>query len=265
MNKIVTLVLVCLLSTNVLISQEADNREPCTRCTPKDSIFIFKNVESCCNTETDPAIQERLDKRKRNYHFYKTMLKIQPPSLLSGGGLTSFTHNTLGYDKKNFILDADVQTPIPIGGKRFGLNTIHIIPRFMVRIFKDDANVPFGPRGDTSLAVRTPSTIPGIVWYFSPKGWWDPERYYDKELKKANRKEGIKDDKLRDNRYLGLFIFHYSNGQDGNEFAVNDSVNAYNGNYGEQVIFEFIYGQQRVFAPWGEAIEINGKRKTRNN
>src|SRR6478609_5477893 len=91
---------------------------PCIQCYAKDSLFVVHTVEPCCDTQTYPAVQIQLDKRRRNYDFFSTMLKIQPPSLMSGGTVTSFTVNTLGYDKKNFVLDAVVQIPIPIGGKR---------------------------------------------------------------------------------------------------------------------------------------------------
>ena len=244
----------------ISIAQDISNtdvsKKPCYDC--YDSVDLYKPHDfSECNKEFDGAyLNERLRIRKRNFNFHKTLRYIQPPSTLSGGTITSYTINTLGYDKKNFVLDADVQFPIAIGGKRFGLNTIQIIPRFKVRIFQDDQNVPFGVAGDTSLAVRTPSTIPGIAYYFSFNRWWDPTRRYDRALK--NEFPRNERHEFRDNKYLGVYIFHHSNGQDGNEIAPNDSVNIYNGNYGEQVVFEFIYGQQRKFVPTGD---LYGQRK----
>jgi hypothetical protein len=187
------------------------------------------------------------------------MLNVHPPSTLSGGGITSYTFNTLGYDKKNFILDANLQVPIALGGKRWGLNTIHVIPQFVVRIFDDDPNVPIVPYGDRSLPVRTPSAMPGIAYYFSPKRWWNPDRTWDRLIVRENRKQNIKDSTVGDNRYFGFYAFHHSNGQDGPEVA-NDSVNIYNGNFGEQVVFEFIYGQQRNFVPPGDVILKNNRR-----
>jgi hypothetical protein len=110
--------------------------------------------------------------------------------------------------------------------------------------------------------VRTPSTIPGIAYYFSPASWWNPDRYWDRKLKMANKHDGVHDELLGDNRYLGVYAYHYSNGQDGREIAANGAVNTYNGNYGEQVIFEFIYGQQRKYVFSGDDIlSINSNHK----
>mgnify|MGYP002713094106 CR=1 FL=1 len=250
------LIIIAILTVcNYVVAQTTNQdctdcfKQPCYDC--YDSVEVFKphNFSRCDPQLNGPYINERLRLRARNYDFHNTLRYLQPPSLLSGGTLTSYTFNNLGYDKKNFVLDANVQFPIAIGGKRFGLNTIQVIPQFKVRIFQDDENVPFGPNGDISIPVRTPSTIPGLAYYFSFDRWWDPTRRYNKELKRSfDRKDRHE---FRDNKYLGIYIFHHSDGQDGSEIYPNDSVNIYNGNYGEQAVFEFIYGQQRKFVASG--------------
>lgn len=222
-------------------------KPPCLPCFDAHSVsFNTDSIKCCDDTISFPDIADRIEVRRRNFHFYKSMLNVQPPSTLSGATISSFTFNTMGYDKKNFILDANVQSPIALGGKRWGLHTIHIIPQFVFRIFANDPNVPLHPDGDTSLPVRTPSAIPGIAYYFSPKQWWDPDRHWSKNEAEANRTAATKDTHVGDNRYLGLYLYHHSNGQDGIEI-VNDSVNIYNGNFGENVVVEIIYGQQRTY------------------
>ncbi|HZX74252.1 MAG TPA: hypothetical protein VFE57_07525, partial [Cyclobacteriaceae bacterium] len=42
---------------------------PCIQCYDKDSLFVFHNVEPCCNTQPYPAVQKQLNKRRRNYDF----------------------------------------------------------------------------------------------------------------------------------------------------------------------------------------------------
>ncbi len=241
---------------------------PCIHCVSVTEVCDYPQFDTCCDDASlSTDVQSRLNTRTRNNNFYNTLRMIHPPSILSGGTVTSFTINTLGYDKKNFILDADVRFPISIGGPRFGLNTIHIIPRFKVRIFQDDPDVPFGIKGDTSLPVRTPSTMPGIAWYFSFDKLWNPEASFNSSLKQAiadleynsskERREALRP--FRDNKYFGIHIFHHSNGQDGIGIYANDSVNLYNGNYGEQVVFEPIIGGQRKFAINGDFPCRDGK------
>lgn len=216
--------------------------QPCLTCFTPEQVCSHLNIPACCDSRVDPEINDLLNIRHRNYDFFRSLRDIQPPSILSGGTLTSFTFNTMGFDKKNFVLDADVQYPIAIGGKGMGLHTFHVIPKFTIRIFADDPHVPFGPNGDTSLAVRTPSTIPGLAYYFSFKRWWNPARQWDRVYQKAHPDDvnfGV-------NRYLGIYVFHHSDGQDGPEIT-GDYVNIYNGNYGEQAVLEFIYGQQKNY------------------
>lgn len=163
-------------------------------------------------------VQKILNQRNNNLYFYKTINLIAEPSTLS-----SFSDVVL-YEKKErekdpFVLNADVQPPIALGGKRWGLNTIHIVPHFKVRILENNRS-----HGDSSLPVRTPSYIPELIYYFS--------------FKKFN--------KLIDSGkfYFGAFkAFHHSDGQDQGEFDNNGNVNFYNGNFGENAIFELMLGK----------------------
>lgn len=181
-------------------------------CNDKDSL------ENKKDTLSDDLIA-KLKKREENFDFHYTLRKIQEPSTFTSF-LTWHVNNSSNYQKKNFVLDADARIPISIGGKRMGLNEFQIIPRFMVRIFQND---PL--HGDESLPVRTPSFIPGIAYY---KGF----RYH--EGKKSN---------FLSNKYVGLYAFHHSNGQDGAEInKTTGEINTYNGNFGEDLVLEFIIG-----------------------
>ncbi|MFC5412874.1 hypothetical protein ACFPMF_26355 [Larkinella bovis] len=171
----------------------------------------------------DASLKQQLIRWDQNEDFQRTMVVLQEPSTVTS--LATWTIMDLGYQKKNFILDSDLQLPIAIGGKRFGLNHVQVIPRFQVRIFQDDIQVPFGPKGDYSLPVRTPSAMPGIAYYRSFRQWW----------KNVNAPRW----------FTGLYVFHHSNGQDGSEIDTvrrPGEVNIYNGNFSENVIAEFIVG-----------------------
>jgi hypothetical protein len=171
----------------------------------------------------DPAVHATIRKRQENYLFHRTMRMLQEPSTVTS--FTTWTINNLGYDKKNFVLDADLQIPISFGGKRFGLNEVEVIPRFQVRIFHNDPNVPYGPNGDVSLPVRTPSAMPGAAYYHSFRSWWEKEKFPF--------------------RFIGLYAYHHSNGQDGYELDTTNNqkrVNVYNGNFSEDLVFEFMIG-----------------------
>lgn len=160
----------------------------------------------------------------RNQEFHRYIRRIVEPSTVTS--FLTWNWNLTDYRKKNYVLDADIQTPIALGGRGWGLNTVHIIPRFKVRIFNDDDGMPLYK--DESLAVRTPSYMPGIAYYHSFKEVWGDQK----------AKKGIPD------MYAGFYAFHHSNGQDGPEFFTQDpnKVNVYNGNFGEQIVFELIHG-----------------------
>ncbi len=276
------IVLVSLCSYPLLVAQEATVSEnelsndtlstdttttrldECFDCYPFDSLFSPNKgqPDKCETCDKNNIVRKRLDLRKRNLDFHETLRSIHPPSQVSGGGLTSIPINTLGYRKKNYILDANVQFPIAIGGKRFGLNSIHVIPQFKVRIFQDDPDVPFGTNGDESLPVRTPSTIPGAVYYWSFNKLWHPNNHFSRSTLKEFKKDGLdKPDWMRNSHYFGFYAFHHSNGQDGPQIAPNDSVNIYNGNYGEQVVFELIWGMYRKNIGDGSVFDQNLKKK----
>ncbi|MFT3750649.1 MAG: hypothetical protein QM768_20225 [Agriterribacter sp.] len=223
-NSRILLLFLLLLSASVVLAQQ----EPCLTCV--DHISQLQNPQSCCATKNivDAATKNILDKRDQNYDFHYTLRKIQEPSQVSS--MSNWTIHNMGYQKKNFILDADVQIPISIGGKRFGLNELQVIPRFQFRIFQDDPNVPYGTKGDASLPVRTPSAMPGIAYYRTFRNWW-------------NEKKMLLP-------FVGIYLYHHSDGQDGNEIDSSGGhlrVNVYNGNFSENLIGEFIIGGKVKF------------------
>lgn len=165
--------------------------------------------------------------------FYHSIGKIHDPSTVSPLYF-GYQFVNMGYQKKPFILDADIQFPIAIQGPSWlGLNVLHIIPRFKFRIFNNDEEYPYG-EGDTSLPVRTPSAMPGIAYYWTPKDWWS--------MNNENSTSFLED------KYLGIYVYHHSNGQDGPELDLENigEVNTYNGNFGEQLVFEFISGGRYI-------------------
>ena len=85
------------------------------------------------------GLEEVETKRRKTYDFFNAMLLISEPSTISGGRFTDFTKNTnSALQKKSFVLNADIQVPIGMGGKRWRIgkwmNTVHLIPQFKVRI-----------------------------------------------------------------------------------------------------------------------------------
>jgi len=181
----------------------------------------------------DKLLIESLSDETDRQDFHKYLRSVQAPSNISS--FSNMRQVIRGVQKKAFIMDADIRTPITvIGFKRLGYNSLHLIPRFKYRIFRNDDSQHFGLQ-DTSNAVRTPSAMPGAAYYWTFKSWWDnePNQYFFKH------------------KYIGLYAFHHSNGQDGPEirdslslsgFNVDSVINRYNGNFGEQIVFEFIIG-----------------------
>ncbi|WP_460672767.1 hypothetical protein [Larkinella ripae] len=212
-----------LLLTGLSVAGFAQT-EPCVTC--YDNPLQTARIESCCPEKApiSSELRAQLIRRQQNFDFHNTMQIIQGPSTLTS--LATWTFNNLGFDKKNFVLDADLQIPISFGGKRFGLNEIQVIPRFQFRIFQNDPRVPFGPNGDQSLPVRTPSAMPGIAYYHAFR-----------RLLPADGSSIT---------FVGLYAYHHSNGQDGPEIdPLNPGeVNIYNGNFSEDIVFEFIFGQR---------------------
>jgi hypothetical protein len=190
----------------------------------KPLFFLTLFIPSLLFAQTgEERYQALLLRRANTLDFYHRTILITEPSTLSGAGITEW--NTSG--KKSYVLHADVQMPIAIGGKRYSvgskkthnrywMSSVHVVPQFKVRIFRDDP-----AWGDSSLPVRTPSYLPRLTYYGAPAGLW-------------NREKGRF-------HFLGISAYHHSNGQDGTEF-LGDSVNIYNGNFGENAVFNFLIG-----------------------
>jgi|GEM_PF-1469284 len=208
-------------------------------------IFLLSCMVSKASADDFFAIRDTSDKeelaairnlRIKQIDFYRSMSSIRNPSTLSA--LTNYRWHTSGYGKKPFILDGDLNMPIPIRGPVIGnlLNAFHVIPRFQFRIFANDVDFPYRV-GDKSNPVRTPSAMPGFAWYMTHRDHWDSSHYAT--------------DTDKNDLYWGLYAYHHSNGQDGSELDTTDDgvirVNLYNGNFGEQVVFEPTIGGRVVF------------------
>lgn len=172
--------------------------------------------------------QAKLQRREKGLEFYNDMLLFSEPTEASGGTITDFMKVVRGVQRRPYVLHADVKTPIAIGGKFWGYNSLHVIPRFQVRIFQDQASV-----GDNSLPVRTPSYMPGAIYYTSNKRLWEK------------------------GWFGSASYFHHSNGQDQPEF-VNGRVNTYNGNFSTNYFTISIHKNthsNRVVSVTGKAVE----------
>jgi hypothetical protein len=198
-------------------------------------VFVFAQSASDTakvNTPPPPADIAGLENRRAiSQMFYNEIQILSTPSTVSGTIVSNWEFYEGGnYYKSPFILNGDVQLPIALGGRgwysnRSGfLHTLHVIPQFKVRILDEDA-----VRGDSSLPVRTPSYMPRLSYYGTQRHLINDKHIF----------------------YYGLSAFHHSNGQDGNEFIdsvhaganshVGD-VNRYNGNFGENCVFEVMLG-----------------------
>lgn len=171
-------------------------------------------------------------------HFYHKMIQITEPGVVSS--LWDLNDNT--SNKKSYVLHGDIYLPVGMGGYgwRIGKNFIHtlqFIPQVQVRILRDDPAL-----GDTSLPVRTPSWMPRLLWNFTTADMWN---YHD----------------MKWSFYGALSAFHHSNGQDGFEFSPNGTVNTYNGNFGEDVVFEIRVGATKAFVRKSEATQIRKNLK----
>jgi hypothetical protein len=173
-----------------------------------------------------------LNIRNRNIKFFETMRFIAPPSTVALPFSSYTAQLDGGQQKKPYVLDASLRTPIAIGGPKMGLFSIHIIPSFDVRIFKDDNTYyyPRKPTGDESMPVRTQSNKIGVAVHWAHKNWLKLDNHYSRIP------------------YLRFYAYHHSNGQDDSTF-VKDSqngnkmvVNTYNGNFSDHVAFEIGFG-----------------------
>ena len=204
-------------------------------------------------------IDEYIASRNDALGFFNLMQNLSEPSTITT--FANYAWNFEGYQKKPFILDADIQIPIVLGGKKWitkqnMIHTLHLIPQFKVRIFQNDENAPGSPdgivKGDESLPVRTPSYMPRINYYFTFR---NPGKILD-----TLYEEGPKFN------FFGLSAFHHSNGQDGPEFyddptvklhnAEYGDINVYNGNFGEDLVLELIYGKVHYLRTRKQVLDI---------
>ncbi len=242
MNKRITCLSICFLVFSCVVQAQHN-----AYTNPLDA------TTRVASRPNDSIVSRVVTRRVSNYYFFKTVRELSTPSTIPFP-LLSITHNTYGTQKRPFVLDADIVTPIAIGGKRWAIgnwmHTVHIIPQFKIRVFQNDPSV-----GDKSMPVRTPGTIPGVTYYGALRKWWDP-----------NETKGFN---LLNNLYFGFKAFHHSNGQDGPEYstAKPGTINTYNGNFAEQVVFEFIAGGKTILLPDnGGALNSKGnKRRLSNN
>ncbi len=195
------------------------------------NLYDFQPEGTPGDTIHDPLVKLR-HKRDMAEFFFEELQVVSTPSTVSGTGVTNwaFYPDTARY-KKSFILNADINTPIALGGrgwhgKRGFVSCIHLTPQFKIRILAEDH-----AQSDKSLPVRTPSYLPRVTYYGSPRCWME------------KRPQMI--------QYFGLMAFHHSDGQDGHEFIDSLNIlpgyaigetNKYNGNFGENAVFEFMYG-----------------------
>jgi len=163
--------------------------------------------------------QEKLDKansrRTQELSFSRQTLNYSPRSYVCP------PYFDLGSPKKWYIFSADIIPDFIISGSRMPV-TIHLVARYMVRILHDDPDA-----GDSSFAVRTPSFMPGAIVYI-PLGYID--------------------DKVPNIKYLGISIFHHSNGQDGDEFKGDGSFNLYDGNFSTNYIEPSFHFRRRKYS-----------------
>ncbi len=169
------------------------------------------------------------DEDVKNFHQY--LRSVQTPSQFSM--LSNLRIVTLGQNKKPFLLDADWRLPLSVFGfKKFGYHSFQIIPWFKFRIFQDDKNAHYGI-GDFSRPVRTPSAMPGVAWYWTLPSWWQKKPSAD----------------FFKHKYIGIYAFHHSNGQDGPTIIRGNGgliINQYNGDFSQDIVFEFIVGGRRI-------------------
>ena len=225
--------LVCILlfsfQQTTLFSQSKNKRE-------KTRITYRQALDGQLDSAQLAGVNRTLEYRYLSFDFYQTMRRIAEPSTISFFGLDQTYQLNRDFQKKTMVLNADIRTPITLGGKWWitgakrkhpSFHTFHIMPQFKIRIFQNDPAF-----NDSSLPVRTPSYLPGITYFCSKKKWWTP-RAYDTEGKVAKFQKGF---------FYGIRLFHHSNGQDGPEFNPDGTLNVYNGNFGENIVPEFMIG-----------------------
>ncbi len=167
-----------------------------------DSLPYVIYSDDCCNTKIEQSYlrncngSSKFINRKSNLYFFEKINTHSIPSTFSTQDLTYVSPRE--WQKKPFLLNADLRTVAPIGGKWFGRFVIHLEPFFRVRIFRNDSS-----KGDLSSPVRTPSYMPGASIYFTLNG----SKYSAPKLFNENNNT---------NFYLRVRAFHHSNGQNPN-------------------------------------------------
>ena len=166
-----------------------------------------------------------LGARESAQSFFQTLQYVSDITLLSAySEYDKVWPNKKEFPSKPFFMQAQINTPIPIGGKwaktvKGGLRfALFFHPDIEIRLLRNDP-----ARGDSSTPIRTPSFKPGITLFITQSKLWD------------NR---------NDKHYFGFKVYHHSNGQDGLHFRPQDNgyYNRYNGDFSDFVIFEFMYG-----------------------
>lgn len=236
-KSVLLLLLISYFSTH---AQEVKDTTPVLKVTLSQlSSQDLTKLSEEKRTQILSQFPELADKwRRMNYSnlFFNTVNYLEEPSTLSPIYLNYYNVlNGPQSRKQPFVLDADIKTPIPVGGKywttkkRNFVSAVHLTPQFKVRIFRNNAAT-----GDTSTPVRTPSYMPGITWYMAGKKIFEIDRKFQ--------------------NLFGIRVFHHSNGQDQPEFDTLNRINLYNGNFGDHAILEFL---------WKGIYHMQGKKKER--
>jgi hypothetical protein len=162
------------------------------------TILLITAVSAQSQPSDTTSLEEKAQNKISNYNFLQQTLTYSPLSHASPPGCDR------GSPKGWYILSADIIPQFVLGGAwtRF---TAHLTARYKVRIMRNSSAA-----GDSSLPVRTPSFMPGATVFYPLKR--------------------IETGDLRI-KYLSLSFFHHSNGQDGNEFNSDGTINTYNGNF----------------------------------
>jgi hypothetical protein len=166
-----------------------------------------------------------LEAREGAQSFFQTLQYVSDLSLMSAYSESDKVWpNKPEFPTKPFFMTAQINTPVPIGGKwaktvRSGLRfALFFHPDIEIRLLSNDKS-----RGDSSSPIRTPSFRPGLTFFITQKKLWDDRN---------------------DKHYFAFKVYHHSNGQDGTHFRPQDNgyYNRYNGDFSDLVIFQFIYG-----------------------
>lgn len=191
------------------------------------SAFLPKTKHTTIERNDSLLVVQTAAARESASDFFYKLQYVSTPTLCSFYSEYSKVWPTdKQWQKKPFLFHANIQIPIAIGGRWFqtvnhgkGVRfAVLLHPDFEIRLLQNDKSV-----GDTSTPVRTPSYLPGVTFFFTHATMWD---------------------KHPSQHYVGFKVYHHSNGQDGVHFRAQDNgyYNRYNGDFSDNVCFEFIYG-----------------------